>query len=338
MKNKNIFIQLSLLVIGLFLVFALGCIKEEVPTVSTTEITNVTMSSAISGGFIEDDGGVGIIDCGVCWSTNDNPTIADNKTIDTLGAFGFESSIKGLEPNKTYYVRAYATNSVGTGYGNVISFKTSGFSTFTDPRDGNVYKTIQIGNQIWMAENLKYLPSVVGYETGSVTYPYYYVYGYNGTNISDAKATENYATYGVLYNWSAVMGGAMNSNNNPSGVRGVCPEGWHVPSEAEWTELTDFLGGEVVAGGKLKETGTEHWKTPNKGATNETGFTALAGGMRSNYGDYFFDLGKHGCWWTTTKGTDADDAKCVFMFYDYGNINVQASSKTLGGAVRCVKN
>lgn len=282
MKNKNIFIQLSLLVIGLFLVFALGCIKEEVPTVSTTEITNVTMSSAISGGYVEDDGGMGIIDCGICWSTNDNPTIADNKTIDTLGAFGFESSITGLEANTTYYVRAYATNSVGTGYGNVISFKTSGFSTFTDPRDGNVYKTIQIGNQIWMAENLKYLPSVVGYETGSVTYPYYYVYGYNGTNISDAKATENYATYGVLYNWSAVMGGAMNSNNNPSGVRGVCPEGWHVPSEAEWTELTDFLGGEVVAGGKLKETGTEHWKTPNKGATNETGFTALAGGMRSN--------------------------------------------------------
>ena len=296
------------------------------------------MSSAISGGYVEDDGGMGIIDCGICWSTNDNPTIADNKTIDTLGAFGFESSITGLEANTTYYVRAYATNSVGTGYGNVISFKTSGFSTFTDPRDGNVYKTIQIGNQIWMAENLKYLPSVVGYETGSVTYPYYYVYGYNGTNISDAKATENYATYGVLYNWSAVMGGAMNSNNNPSGVRGVCPEGWHVPSEAEWTELTDFLGGEVVAGGKLKETGTEHWKTPNKGATNETGFTALAGGMRSNYGDYFFDLGKHGCWWTTTKGIDNDKARSIYMFYQYNNMNTQVSFKRLGGAVRCVKN
>jgi len=325
---------LSLLVIGLFLVFALGCIKEEVPTVSTTEITNVTMSSAISGGYVEDDGGMGIIDCGICWSTNDNPTIADNKTIDTLGAFGFESSITGLEANTTYYVRAYATNSVGTGYGNVISFKTSGFSTFTDPRDGNVYKTIQIGNQIWMAENLKYLPSVVGYETGSVTYPYYYVYGYNGTNISDAKATENYATYGVLYNWSAVMGGAMNSNNNPSGVRGVCPEGWHVPSEAEWTQLTDFLGGVNLAGGKLKETGTTHWNSPNTGATNETGFTALPGG--GYYGVNFSSIGSYGYWWSATA-SDNNNAWSRNLDYYASAIFRDYDIKFLGISIRCVR-
>jgi uncharacterized protein (TIGR02145 family) len=338
MKNKNIFIQLPLLVMGLFLVFALGCKREEVPVVSTTEVTNITISTATSGGFIEDDGGVGIIDCGVCWSTNDNPTINDSKTIDTIGTFGFESSIKGLEPNKTYYVRAYATNSVGTGYGNVISFTTHGFGTFTDPRDGSVYKTIQIGDQIWMAENLKYLPYVIGPETGSDAYPYYYVYGYDGTNAVEAKETATYKTYGVLYNWTAVMSGAMNSNNNPSGVRGVCPEGWHVPSEAEWKELTDFLGGEIVAGGKLKETGTEHWKTPNEGATNEVGFTALPNGARAHFGAYFFSLGENGFWWTTTKGIDNDKARSIYMFYQYNNMNTQVSFKRLGGAVRCVKN
>ncbi len=124
---------------------------------------------------------------------------------------------------------------------------------FTDSRDGTHYNAVKIGNQVWMAENLKYLPSVVGPGTGSQTTPYYYVYGYDSTVVADAKATSNYTTYGVLYNWPAAMNEATSSSSNPSGVQGACPTGWHLPSDAEWTELTDYLGGTSVAGGKLKE-------------------------------------------------------------------------------------
>lgn len=171
---------------------------------------------------------------------------------------------------------------------------------FTDPRDGNHYNVVKIGNQVWMAENLKYLPSVVGSGTGSLTIPYYYVYGYNGTDVAAAKGTANYTTYGVLYNWPAAMAGSASSAANPSGVQGVCPTGWHLPSDAEWTQLTDYLGGEGVAGGKLKEAGTAHWQSPNTGATNETGFTALPGGYR--YDDGSFDgIGDGGFWWSATE-------------------------------------
>ena len=173
---------------------------------------------------------------------------------------------------------------------------------FTDPRDGNVYKIITIGDQVWMAENLAYLPSVNMVADGSedAAGSYYYVYGYDGTNVADAKATDNYATYGVLYNWTAAMDGEASSTTNPSGIQGVCPAGWHLPSDAEWTELTDYLGGTSVAGGKLKETGTTHWTSPNTGATNETGFTALPGGYRGSNGS-FGGIGSNGYWWSATE-------------------------------------
>ncbi|NCC87809.1 MAG: hypothetical protein EOM05_08075, partial [Clostridia bacterium] len=170
----------------------------------------------------------------------------------------------------------------------------------TDERDGTHYDAVRIGNQVWMAENLKYLPSVVGPSTESQTTAYYYVYGYDGTSVIDAKATSNYNTYGVLYNWPAAMAGSLSSTSNPSDVKGVCPAGWHVPSDAEWTELTDYLGGEGVAGGKLKETGTTHWSSPNSDATNETGFTALPGGLLLDWSDMFFYIGEDGAWWTAT--------------------------------------
>jgi uncharacterized protein (TIGR02145 family) len=162
--------------------------------------------------------------------------------------------------------------------------------TMTDARDGKTYNTVTIGNQEWMAENLAYLPSVNMGADGSddnTAGKYYYVYGYDGTNVTDAKATDNYTTYGVLYNWNAAMDGASTSSANPSGVQGVCPTSWHLPSDVEWTVLTDLLGGESVAGGKLKETGTTHWNSPNTGATN----SGLPGGLRSGSGGYFNGIG-----------------------------------------------
>jgi len=210
--------------------------------------------------------------------------------------------------------------------------------TFTDARDGNQYNWVKIGDQIWMAENLAYLPSVNMVADGSedAAGSYYYVYGYNGTNVADAKATANYTTYGVLYNWTAAMDGEASSTTNPSGIQGVCPTGWHLPSDAEWTELTDYLGGTSVAGGKLKETGTTHWTSPNTGATNETGFTALPGGLRYD-GGTFDNIGYNGYWWSATED-DAAYAWYRLMSSSFSSVyRGYYDSKELGFSVRCVR-
>ncbi len=207
-------------------------------------------------------------------------------------------------------------------------------NSFTDSRDGNVYKTVTIGNQVWMAENLKYLPSVVGPDTDSRTSPYYYVYDYDGTDVNDAKAADNYRIYGVLYNWPAAMAGSTSSSTNPSGVKGVCPTGWHLPSDSEWTELIDYLGGEDVAGGKLKEAGTTHWDRPNTGATNESGFKGFAGGRRDVF-EIFLYFGNSGWWWSATGGTFQAYYKCLVTntIKVYGEMGL----KDHGMSVRCVK-
>jgi uncharacterized protein (TIGR02145 family) len=195
--------------------------------------------------------------------------------------------------------------------------------TFTDSRDGKTYKTVKIGNQEWMAENLKYLPSVVGPGTGSNTTPYYYVYGYDGTDVNAVKVTFIYSTYGVLYNWSAAVN--------------ACPTGWHLPSDDEYTELTDYLVDN--AGGKLKATGTIEastglWYDPNEGATNETGFTALPGGRRGLNG--FVGIGSYGGWWSATE-CSTYNAWYRRMAYNLSNVYRGNLVKELGFSVRCVR-
>jgi len=207
--------------------------------------------------------------------------------------------------------------------------------SFTDTRDGNAYKIVTIGNQVWMAENLKYLPNVIGAETGSDTEPYCYVYGYDGKDVNEAKATDNYKTYGVLYNWAAAMNGATSSEANPSGVQGICPKGWHLPSNAEWQQLIDYLGGNDIAGGKLKETDTTHWHSPNSGATNESGFTALPGGLRVPNGN--FDLiGFYAIWWTTTVSHDS--VSWCGVWNDQSDIGYAFNPQNkFGVSIRCVQ-
>jgi uncharacterized protein (TIGR02145 family) len=333
MIKKTSFLIYPLVLMGVLLIFASSCKKDDdnngginagIPVLTTTAVTDITQTTAESGGNITSDGGATVTSRGVCWSTNQTPTISDNKTTDGTGAGNFTSSISGLSANTTYYVRAYATNSNGTAYGSAMSFTTQGGSanTFTDTRDSNVYQTVTIGNQVWMAENLKYLPSVVGPGTGSLTTPYYYVYGYSGSDVNAAKATANYTTYGVLYNWTT----ACNS----------CPAGWHLPSDAEWSTLTTYLGDGSVAGGKLKETGTTHWSSPNTGATNETGFTALPGGSRSGDG-HFGDVGIYGSWWSATEGS-TNDAWSRDVGYNSSNVYRRYYlSKELGFSVRCLR-
>jgi len=206
-------------------------------------------------------------------------------------------------------------------------------NSFIDARDGSTYSTVQIGNQCWMAKNLAYLPSVVGPGTGSQTMPYYYVYGYDGTNVAAAKVTTNYDIYGVLYNWAAAMAGSLSSISNPSDVKGICPIGWHLPSDAEWTELIDYLGGANIAGGKLKA--TTHWNSPNTGANNETNFSSLPGGHRNTNGDFLL-IENNGSWWSSTESTSTF-AWHRFMSYSSSSVGRSGSSKEDAFSVRCVK-
>jgi uncharacterized protein (TIGR02145 family) len=337
---KQYFSIYALLLIGIFLVITSSCEKDEDPipsvTVSTISVTNISANSAQSSSSITNDGGKPVTTHGVVYSTNQKPTVENNEGIindgTELASFTsyFTSYITDLEPNTTYYLRAYATNSDGTGYGDAMSFSTREGNTFTDPRDGNVYQTVTIGDQEWMAENLKYLPSVVGPDTASET-THYYVYRYNGTNVADAKATANYNTYGVLYNWPAAMN--------------ACPAGWHLSSDAEWTELTDYLGGKSdsaplhssdYTGRKLKEIGTSHWFLHQRGTTNETGFAALPGGFRS--GGSFSDLRYYGFWWSATEiYSPNDNAWCRSMMDRSSTVYGGIRNKRDGYSVRCIK-
>lgn len=343
MTKRNIWIS-PFLLIGMLLMLTNSCKKDDnnnptvkTPVLTTTTVSNITQTAASSGGKITSDGGETVMVSGVCWSTSPNPTIGDSKTEDGTGTGSFTSTIIGLIPNTTYYVRAYGINGAGTGYGSALSFTTQKGSTFTDSRDGNVYKIVTIGSQVWMGENLKYLPSVVGPDVGSETTANYYVDDYDGKNVTEAKATANYTTYGVLYNWAAVMAGSVSSSANPSGVQGACPVGWHVPSDAEWKKLTDYLGGEGIAGNKLKETGTTHWSSTNTGVTNESGFTALPGGYRGTNGSFFY-LGNFGYWWSATE-YNAAEAWYRYVNFEHSNLysEYHPLGKQLGFSVRCVK-
>jgi len=208
------------------------------------------------------------------------------------------------------------------------------YGTMTD-QDGNVYKTITIGTQTWMAENLrvtKYrngdpIPNVTDNTTWStLTTGAYCTY----ENTADAVTI---ATNGMLYNWYA----ATDSRN-------IAPEGWHVPTDAEWTTLINHLGGEDIAGGKMKEIGTTHWESPNTGATNEIGFTSLPSGDRANQdgtpsGMGSFDgLGYGSFYWSST----ADDAnyayfRMQFYYAAAGYFDNEATSKWFGYSLRLIK-
>jgi uncharacterized protein (TIGR02145 family) len=190
--------------------------------------------------------------------------------------------------------------------------------------DGNVYKTVTIGKQIWMAENLKTtkfndgtLISLVSEDQawGALTTPALSWYN------RDEAANKN--KYGALYNWYTV------STNK------LCPKGWHVPSDAEWTTLTTFLGGESIAGGKLRETGITHWEKPNTGATNESGFTTLPGGYRNNHGA-FANVGFFGFWWSATENFPTA-SWCRTMGCTGSDILRIFSLKKNGYSVRCIK-
>lgn len=287
------------------------------PTVNTASVSNITQNSATSGGNVTDQGSSSVTAKGVCWSTSPNPTLSNSHTIDGSGAGSFTSNITGLTANTTYYVKAYATNSSGSAYGNQVNFTTQGGSspgcqgvTIVNYH-GQIYNTIEIGDQCWLKENLNY-------QTGNS-----WCYDNDPSNC---------ATYGRLYDWGTIMNGASSSNSVPSGVQGICPSGWHLPSDNEWTILTDFLGGEVVAGDKMK---SQNGWSNNGNGNNSSGFTALPGGYRDHNG--FF---KNLTWTNSLLSTTEYSSTNVWLRFLYsagGDIGRIHDSKIHGCSVRCLK-
>jgi uncharacterized protein (TIGR02145 family) len=196
-------------------------------------------------------------------------------------------------------------------------------------RDGNSYKTIKIGTQLWTKENL----NVSKYRNGDlipqVTDPTQWANLTTGAWCYYNNDPANGAVYGKLYNWYAV--------NDP---RGLAPEGWHVPSNAEWTTLTTFLGGENVAGGKMKEIGTSFWRSPNTQATNESGFTGLPANFRFVHGGFIPQIGYWGNWWSSSGEMDSWGGVAWYLELNNssGSVFKDKDGKNAGLSVRCVKN
>jgi uncharacterized protein (TIGR02145 family) len=228
-----------------------------------------------------------------------------------------------------------------------VAFAAVNTWTFTDPRDENEYTVVMIGDQCWMAENLRYLPSVVGGASGSPTVPLYYVHGYNGSNVSAAKATANYQTYGVLYNWRAAMQGAASSNTNPSGVQGICPPGWHLPSDEEVKQLEMFIGltqNQANGNGIYRGTDQGSRLAGSMGLWTDgalkthplfgnTGFNARPGSVRA-LGAFGNTLGEFFALWTATEqGSQAWYRGINYTQTGILRANIQ---RDYGMSVRCV--
>lgn len=211
-----------------------------------------------------------------------------------------------------------ATNGKSTAVFNSIVT----YGTMTD-QDGNVYKTVTIGTQIWIAENLR----TTKYNDGSVIPNVTNNSGWAGLttgaycNYNNTSKADTIATYGRLYNWYAVNTGKL------------APKGWHVPTDEEWAQLTDYVGDD---GGKLKETDTTHWNSPNPEATNQTGFTALPGGGRSSFAGEFSSIGDYGYWWSAI-GFIPNGAYGMKIFWASSSICMGDYSAGMGCSVRCVR-
>lgn len=398
--------------------------EPDMPIVATSFVTGIQAYSARVGGNVSSDGGSAVTERGLYWGASPDPVTTGTQLVLGSGEGLFTDTLKNLDAGSTYYVKAYATNSLGTSYGQELDWTTLGEepiastlgyadltsggatlyglvsandlsttvefeygtttsygstvtaggspvtelddsvsapvsglvpetvyhyrvratndlgtvygedSTFTTVITGitgsvqdiesNTYQTIGIGYQVWMTGNLKTrkyndggpIPLVTSDSAWSAISTDAYCWYDN-----DSSAYHN--TYGLLYNWPAVNTGKL------------CPSGWHVATNDDFTELVEYLGGAGEAGSLLKETGTSHWNSPNEGATDEYDFTALGGGKRFENGSFDF-VKVEGNWWTSTNYSNLT-ARYFYLVFDLGNSFQAYTNKNIGMSVRCVK-
>ncbi len=243
------------------------------------------------------------------------------------------AALTGLEPETEYYFRLKAVNSLGTVYSDDTLFTTLGnsenyilfntgasYSSLTDI-EGNIYKTIEIGSQTWMAENLRTLKLNDGTDIP-------YIEDASDWNDLDSPAycliKSDTSIYGALYNWYTVDSEKL------------CPEGWSVPSDQDWSVLIDYLGGQTEAALYLKEAGTRHWTTTNINTNNDSGFTALPGGYRNHNGT-LGDLSKAGYFWSSTIDSGSGTVFFRSIYYGYNNVDRSSSNQKSGFSVRCIE-
>lgn len=334
------------------------------PTVTTGAVSDITEATATCGGSVSANGYSEVTARGVCWSTDPNPTVNGSHTSDGNGLGTFTSSITGLDSGTPYYLRAYATNSAGTAYGEEVSFTTEeqpqdtippaidgsanpcpNAATVTD-YEGNIYNTVHIGSQCWMRENLRSTkfadgtPIPAGNDTTSLTDPYYY---------DNSDSDIPLARRGYLYNWPAAMHGAVSSSATPSGVQGICPTGWHLPSDAEYTQLTDYVSSvsDYQCGGNSSKiakalAATYGWNTSTNNcavgntpsANNATGFSAVPTGY---FHGSFSYVGNYAFFWTATENESNNrNAYTRLLSHQAAVVGRNTSGKDYGRPVRCL--
>ena len=323
MATRNIYRFILLMV---FAIVFMACKKDgnvTLPEVATYLPQYVASTEATVGCTVDSDGGADII-CGIYIGTSQNPDKTGTQFQIATDIGAFLGQVTGLTPNVQYYVRAYAKNTKGEGLGEEISFTTP--EKVSDIED-NLYNTVKIGGQMWMAENLRTTTYNNGEVIGATASP--------GLDIS-AETTPKYQwaydgsvgnidSYGRLYTWFTV-----------TDSRKVCPAGWHVPSDAEWTSLETVLGGFTIAGSKLKEIGNSHWIAPyNLDATNESCFRALPGGYRNMTGGFSY-LENNGYWWSSSEA-DLLNSWIRSLSVQSGQALRSDYIKKHGLAVRCIK-
>jgi uncharacterized protein (TIGR02145 family) len=307
------------------------------PEVVTWSASEITDTSAIGVGYLHDDGNGIILERGICWSTNQNPTIDDQHTHDTTSNIIYYNEITGLSPNTTYYFRAYARNKAGLDYGSDSPLITTsgidntvpcpGIPTIT--YEGQVYHTVQIGDQCWLKENLNagsIISAEITQSNNGIIEKYCY---YDNVESCDQ--------YGGLYQWNEVM-----NYQTGEGSKGICPEGWHIPANSEWNALSGFVGGNSVSGGALKETGTNHWQFPNTGATDLVGFSALPGGRRLPWEDpdygWYLSASEMSYFWSSSYSSQRTGPFDWEIYYGSGLIASYPSNNLhYGFSVRCIK-
>ena len=319
------------------------------PTLPTVTTDSVSMYNECTGTVLA-DGGAPVTQRGFCYDTLPLPTVESNVVLVGTGLGEFEATLTSLPIGKLYFVRAFATNAKGTTYGQQFDFLAGcDTKTLTD-YDGNVYNTVTIGTQCWMKENLRTTHYSDGWPmehgiTYSSTDGYYY---YPGNN----NSTENVVSYGLLYNWPAVMRDEENSESIPSGVQGVCPEGWHVPSMAELNALADYVSAQTeylcdggIAKSLCDSIGWDEQTTSctpgyDFHANNLTGFSARGAGVYSGYYHNIRDFQSKCYFWSTTRNSEGywwkgvAAGKTTFHTITYES---EILSPHAGYSVRCLR-